>query len=166
MLSIIVAVADNGVIGRDNNLIWRLPSDLQRVKEITLSGSRTLIMGRKTFEALPGVLPGRKHIVITRDSNYRVNHDMVEIIHSIEELKNYIESHEEYFVFGGGEIYSLLLPYTSKMYITRVHGSFNGDTYFPQVDPTEWKITSEIKGQIDENNIYSHSFLTYERVEN
>lgn len=159
MLSIIAAVAKNGVIGRDNSLIWKLPADLKRVKEITLTGSRTLIMGRKTFEGLPGVLPGRQHIVLTENRGYSVENENVKIAHSLEDLKEYIESPEEYFVFGGGRIYSLLLPYTEKIYLTKVDENFEGDTSFPRLDMEEWRVLEELAGEVNDENPLRHSFL-------
>lgn len=160
MLSIIVAVAKNGIIGRNNSLIWRLPGDLKRVKEITLTGSRTLIMGRKTFEGLPGILPGRKHIVLTRNRDYRVDNENVEVVHSVSELEKYIESPEEYFVFGGGKIYTLLLPYSEKIYLTKIDETFEGDTSFPELDMSKWKVVEELEGEVKDENPYRHSFLT------
>jgi dihydrofolate reductase len=111
MLSFVVAVANNNVIGKNNSLVWSLPVDLKRFKDITMTQTKTMIMGRKTFEALPTVLPNRKHIVLTRNKNYKPNNKNVEILHDIEDLKPYIESEEEYFVIGGGEIFNLLMPY-------------------------------------------------------
>ena len=103
MLSIIVAVAENNIIGGDNKLLWHIPEDLKRFKEIT-SGN-TIVMGRKTFESLPGVLPNRKHVIITRDKNYTVDNENVEVIHSLSEVINkYKNSHETAFIIGGGEI--------------------------------------------------------------
>ena len=103
MLSIIVAVAENNVIGGDNKLLWHIPEDLKRFKAIT-SGN-TIIMGRKTFESLPGVLTNRKHLVITRDENYSVDNANVEVIHSVDEIiNNYKDSSVEAFIIGGGEI--------------------------------------------------------------
>ena len=109
MLSIIVAVAENNVIGGDNKLLWHIPEDLKRFKAIT-SGN-TIIMGRKTFESLPGVLPNRKHLVITRDENYSVDNANVEVIHSVD-----------------------------KIFLTKVYKSFHGDTTFPQIDFNEFNI--------------------------
>ena len=103
MLSIIVAIAENNLIGGDNKLLWHLSEDLKRFKEITMDN--TIIMGRKTFESLPGILPGRKHIVITRDENYKVDSDQVEIVHNIQDVINeYANNNENAFIIGGGEI--------------------------------------------------------------
>jgi dihydrofolate reductase len=163
MLSYVVAVSENNVIGNDNRLIWSLPKDLQKFKEITLTKSKTMIMGRQTFESLPGVLPGRKHIILTRNKNYRIDDANVEIIHDIDELKPYIESSEEYFVIGGGEIFSLLMPYVEKMYITIIHEHFPGDTSFPEYNKDDWKVVESIEGIVDEENKHKHTFLILER---
>ena len=123
MLSIIVAIAENNLIGGDNKLLWHLSEDLKRFKEITMDN--TLIMGRKTFASLPGVLPGRKHIVITRDENYKVDSNQVEIVHNIQDVINeYANNSENAFVIGGGEIYNTTFNYCSKLYLTKIKRSF------------------------------------------
>ncbi|WP_139906009.1 dihydrofolate reductase [Clostridium thermarum] len=163
MLSAVAAIGNNNVIGGNNGLLWHLPADLKKFKAITMAGSRTMIMGRKTFESLPGVLPGRKHIVLTNNTDFHVESDNVEVVHSIEEVGPYIQSEEEYFVIGGGQIYKLLMPYTSKMYITRVYGDFVGDTYFPEWDESQWKIIDRVEGVQDEKNRFRHELITYVR---
>lgn len=140
MLSIIVAVAENNVIGGNNDLLWHLSEDLKRFKDITMDN--TIIMGRKTFESLPKILPGRKHIVVTRDENYKIDSDQVIIVHSIDDiLDKYLNTDEEAFIIGGGEIYNLFYPYCKKLYLTKVKKRFKGDTYFPEIDFNNWKIT-------------------------
>ena len=142
MLSIIVAVAENNIIGGNNKLLWHIPEDLKRFKEIT-SGN-TIIMGRKTFESLPGVLPNRKHIIITRDKNYSVDNSNVEVIHSLYEVINkYKNTSESAFLIGGGEIYKQLIHSVDKIFLTKVYKSFEGDTSFPQVDFNEFTIEYE-----------------------
>lgn len=162
MLSIIVAVAENNVIGKDNKLLWRLSNDLKNFKKITMG--HTIIMGRKTFESLPKVLPGRKHIVLTRDKSFIANDEMVEVFNSVAELHNSLNPQIEYFVIGGGEIYKALMPYSEKLYLTKVNKVFEGDTYFPEIDNSQWKEVSKIEGVIDEKNEIPHSFLILERV--
>ena len=166
MLSIIVAIAENNAIGKDNNLLWRLPKDLARFKEITSTESKTLIMGRKTFESLPKVLPGRRHIILTKNPDFKIEDQNVLIIHSLEELNLQINAPEEYFVIGGGEIYSLLLPYTSKMYITEVHKNFEAHAYFPQFDKTNWEVVHRSQEYVDENSNLSYSYVNYVRINN
>ncbi len=158
MLSIIVAKAKNDIIGKDNNLIWHLPEDLKRFKELTTG--HTIIMGRKTFESLGRILPNRKHVILTQNPNYKVEEENVEIVHFVSELKKYIESDEENFVIGGGKIYSLLMPYTKKMYITEIDKEFEGDTKFPEFDITDWEEMERIK-KAQENIKYD--FVTYQR---
>jgi dihydrofolate reductase len=164
MLSAVVAIAENNVIGKERSLAWYLPNDLKKFKDITMTASKTMIMGRKTFESLPKVLPGRKHIILTNNMDYKVNDENVEVVHSIEELKAYIGAEEEYFVIGGGQIFSLLFPYTNKMYITEIHEIFEGDTFFPQYDKTEWKVIEQREGIIDDKSKYKHTFVTLVRI--
>lgn len=162
MLSIIVATAKNNVIGKDNQLIWHLPEDLKRFKSLTTG--KVIIMGRKTFESLGRVLPNRKHIILTKSIDYTVEHESVKVVHDISELESYIKSEEENFVIGGGLIYNLLMPYANKLYITRIHEEFVGDTYFPKIEEDEWRVIKEEKGIRDEQNPYDYSYITYERI--
>jgi dihydrofolate reductase len=159
MLSIIVAFADNNVIGKDNKLIWRLPEDLKRFKNITTG--KKIIMGRKTFESLGRVLPNRFHIVLTKNKDYKIDNENVKIIHDVEELKPYIESVEECFVIGGEKIYKMLMPYATKLYVTRLYEKFDGDTFFPEIDERKWKIVYQEKGIKNENNPYNYEFIDY-----
>ena len=161
MLSIIAAISDNNVIGKDNKLLWHLPEDLKRFKELTTG--HTIIMGRKTFESLGKVLPDRKHIIITRDTNYKVDDENVEIINEINELGKYINDDKEYFVIGGAIIYSQLISKTSKMYITRIHKVYEGDAYFPKINEEDWKVVETRQGIKDEKNPYDYEFITYVR---
>ena len=110
MISIIAAVAKNNIIGGDNKLLWHIPEDLKHFKDLT--SNHTIIMGRKTFQSLPNVLPKRHHIVLTKDKNYIIDSDSVTIVHNLKEIVDkYKTSKEEVFVIGGGEIYSAFLPY-------------------------------------------------------
>ena len=161
MLSIIVAVSDNNVIVKNNKNIWHLPEDLKRFKELTTG--HTIIMGRKTFESLGRVLPNRKHIVITRDTNYNVDNPNVKIVNNIEDIENYIESDEESFVIGGAIIYRQLMDKVDKMYVTRIHEKFDGDAYFPIINEQEWEEKEVIKGIKNEKNSYDYEFITYVR---
>lgn len=163
MLSIIVAIANNNLIGGNNGLLWHLPGDLKNFKKITMTSSKTMIMGRKTFESLGRVLPERKHIILTNNKDFHVDNENVTVIHDIESLKPYINSEEEYFVIGGGEIYRQLLPYSAKMYITRVFGDFQGDTYFPQWNENEWDVINETEIVHDEKNNHPYKMISYQR---
>lgn len=163
MLSIIVAIANNNLIGGNNGLLWHLPSDLKNFKKITMTSSKTMIMGRKTFESLGRVLPERKHIILTNNKDFHVDNENVTVIHDIESLKPYINSEEEYFVIGGGEIYRQLLTYSAKMYITRVFGDFQGDTYFPQWNENEWDVINETEIVHEEKNNHPYKMISYQR---
>ncbi|MCR3921682.1 MAG: dihydrofolate reductase [Firmicutes bacterium] len=164
MLSFVVAIAKNKVIGKDKDLAWHLPNDVRYFREITLSASKTMIMGRRTFESLPKVLPGRKHIVLTRDKEFQVDDENVQIIHSINDILSYVKSSDEYFVIGGAQIFAMLFPYTTRMYLTKIHHNFAGDTFFPEYNPAEWKVKDEKRGTVDKRNQYEHTFYVLERV--
>ena len=161
MLSIIVAIANENVIGKDNKLIWHLPEDLKRFKEIT--NGKTIIMGRKTFESLGRVLPNRKHVILCNDADMEIDNENIEILNDINLLKKYMESEEEHFVIGGATIYKLLMPYANKLYITKIEESFEGDTYFPEIKDTEWEVVDSQKGVRDEKNPYDYTYITYVR---
>jgi Dihydrofolate reductase len=164
MLSFVVAVSENNVIGKDNTLPWYLPEDLKKFKEITLSKTHTIIMGRKTFESLPVTLAGRKHIILTRNKGYIVSNNNVEIIYNLDDLEPFIKDELEYFVIGGGEIFKILLPFTQKIYLTIIHEHFEGDTFFPEYNRDEWKITEQFEGEVDEKNKHPHTYITLERI--
>lgn len=161
MLSMIVAVANNNVIGKDNKLIWRLPEDLKRFKSIT--SGKTIIMGRKTFESLGRVLPNRFHIVLTKNKEYKFEHEQVKVMYDSNELKEYIDSEEECFVIGGEAIYKMLMPLCTKLYITKLYEDFEGDTYFPEIDENVWKIEKREKGIKNEENPYDYEYIDYIR---
>lgn len=161
MLSIIVAVAENNVIGKDNKLIWHLPADLKRFKEITTG--HTIIMGRKTFESLGRVLPNRKHVILCNDMEMNVEDENVEILEDISMLDKYIQDTEEHFIIGGATIYKLLMPKANKIYLTLIHEKFDGDVYFPEISDEEWKIVDRTAGITDEKNPYNYEFITYVR---
>lgn len=160
MLSIIVAIAENGVIGNENKLIWRLPADLKFFKETTMG--HPMIMGRKTFDSIGKALPGRRSLVITRNKKFSA--EGVEVFSSPEEVLKAVSPGEEAFVIGGAEIYRLLLPYCDKLIITRVHHTFEGDTFFPQIDYAEWKLLSSEQHSKDEKNAYDYTFEIYKRL--
>ena len=158
MLSIIVAVAKNNVIGKDNQLIWHLPEDLKRFKRLTTN--HTIIMGRKTFESLGRVLPNRKHVILCNDAEMNIDDENVEILDDISKLKKYKDSEEENFVIGGATIYKLLMPYADKMYVTHIKEEFEGDVYFPEISEKDWKITEREKGLRDEKNPFDYEYVT------
>lgn len=165
MISIIVAIAENNIIGGDNKLLWHISDDLKRFKEITMG--KTIIMGRKTFESLPGVLPGRHHVVLTRDENFKIDSDEVTVIHNFQTvLDKYSNSDEDVFIIGGGEMYSMAFPYCQKLFLTKIKKSFKGDTYFPDIDFCHWKITYSSGENKDQKNGLEYEFINLDRIRN
>ena len=133
-LSIVAAIADNGVIGIDNRIPWHLPEDLQNFRAITMG--KPILMGRKTFDSLGKVLPGRENIVISRTYGFSPK-DCV-IFKTVEEAMNEYRSARELMVIGGASIYEQLLPSADRLYLTKIHGAYEGDTYFPELKKTDW----------------------------
>jgi len=162
MLSIIVAIAENNAIGKDNDLIWYISDDLKRFKRLTTG--HTILMGRKTYESLPnGALPKRENIVITHDKNLHL--EKCTMVYSIDDvIKNYADSFEEVFVIGGGSIYEKLLPHAQKLYLTKVHASFDADVFFPEIYPSEWKIDSTENHSKGGKNEFDFSFVNLSRL--
>lgn len=159
-LSIIVAVAANGAIGKDNDLLTYLPGDLKRFKELT--SEHTILMGRKTWDSLPKKpLPKRKNIVITRDENYLAEGAV--LVNSIQGALDECDEERENFIIGGGEIYKMLLPQTTKLHLTRIHHDFEGDVFFPEVNFEEWSLVEKIDIAPEGDNPYAFSYETWER---
>lgn len=161
MLSIVVAKAKNNIIGKENKMPWNLPEDIKRFKEIT--EGHTIIMGRKTFESLGDVLQNRKHIVFSRNPDFRVKNENVQIVRSMLEIQEYIEDDEEAFVIGGAMIYNIMMPYVKKMYVTEIEKDFEGDAFFPRIDENTWKEVDREKGIKNEENNLDYEFVTYVR---
>lgn len=162
ILSAVAAMAQNRVIGVDNKLPWHLPEDLQFFKDKTKG--KIMIMGRKTFESLPKPLPGRYHLVITRQTDYKVDHPMVEVLHSlngaIERARSMIPHWpEEVCIVGGGEIYKESLPVLDRIYLTVIEQDFAGDAKFPEFDETVF----QLKTRSDRREPFAYSFRLYER---
>ncbi len=160
-LSIIVAVAENGVIGHNNQLIWRLPEDLKMFKRLT--SGHPIIMGRKTFESIGKPLPNRTSIIITKNPEFQIEGCIT--VHSLEEAieaANEIEENEA-FIIGGAEIYRLALPFADKIYLTEVHHAFEGDTFFPAIDKELWEEVNRTDHDIDEKHLYKYSFVELEK---
>lgn len=155
-LSIIVARARNGVIGKDNQLIWHLSDDLKRFKALTMG--HPIIMGRKTFESLPKVLPGRVHYVLTGNPDYQAAEGVL-LFHDVKKLLAALPSGEN-FVLGGEHMYRELLPYADTMYITEIEEDFEGDAYFPDFDPSAWKLEESVEGE----GKIPHRFCIYRKV--
>ena len=162
MLSIVVAKAKNNIIGKDNKLLWHLSDDLKRFKALT--EGHTIIMGRKTFESLGKVLPNRKHIVFSNNPDFKVNDENVEVVHSLLQIQEYIESEEEAFVIGGAMMYNFLMPYVSKMYVTEIEKEFEGDAFFPRIDDKKWKEISREKGPEDGENNFEYNYVVYQKI--
>lgn len=161
--SIIVAVAENGVIGKDNDLIWHLPRDLRFFQRTTKG--HDMLMGRKTLQALGKPLKGRHHIVISRGFEYE--HEQVSVVSSVEDGIALSEQRgeNELFISGGGSIYQYCLDkeLVDKLYITRVHHEFEGDTVFPEIDMQKWRLLTSVFYDADEKNQYGMTFEQYEK---
>ena len=161
MLSIIVAKSKNNIIGKNNELLWHIPDDLKRFKNLT--EYHTIIMGRKTFDSIGKILPNRKHVILTHNMDFSVDNENVEIVHNLQDLEKYIESSDECFVIGGGLVYNLLIPYVKKMYVTEIDKNFDGDTLFPRIKETDWKEIERILGPENEKVPYKYEYVTYVR---
>ena len=159
-ITIIVAAAENNAIGKDNDLIWSLPNDLKRFKKLT--SGHSIIMGRKTFDSFPGLLPNRKHIVISRNKNISFS-DEVTVVNNFEDAIRETGDDENPFIIGGGQIYKLAMDLCDKIELTRVHEEFKADTFFPKIEEKEWEIISEKICLKNENNLYNYKFITYKR---
>ena len=159
-ISIIVAIAENRAIGKDNKLLWHISEDLKRFKHLTTG--HTLIMGRNTFLSLPnGALPNRRHIVISDVTEE--SFDACEMARSIKEAITLAGSTDECFVIGGGMVYAQFLPMAGKLYLTQVHQSFDADTFFPEIDFRQWKTLSSETVQAGGKNQYAHTYTEYIR---
>ena len=166
IVSLIVAVSKNGVIGKDNDLIWHLPKDMRFFKETTMG--HHVVMGRKNFESIPHKyrpLPNRTNVVITRQSDYKAEGCIV--VNSVKEAVEIAKQNgdTEPFIIGGGQIYKLALEanLVDKIYLTKVHHSFEGDTFFPELN-TDWKEMERIDHKADEKHTHNYSFLTFEKI--
>jgi dihydrofolate reductase len=161
MISIIVAVAQNNAIGKNNDLLWHIPADLKRFKKLTLG--HTVIMGKKTWLSLPvKPLPNRKSIVITDDPNDHFKGCIT--VSSIEAALALCIPSEETFILGGASVYRQFLPMTDRLYLTRVYKDFEGDVFFPEINYSEWKLISEEYFPPDDKNDFAFSFLNYDRI--
>jgi dihydrofolate reductase len=161
-VSIIVAMAENNVIGNKNRLIWQISADLRRFKAITMG--HPVIMGRKTFESIGKALPGRHNIIISRQKGYKAP-DCITVTSLSQALKLFPDA-GEIFIIGGGEIYRQALPLADKLYLTKVHASFEGDTVFPEVDGKEWQLIHEETISNDPRVSFAYSFLDFVRKRN
>ena len=158
-LSIIVAAAENNVIGRENGLIWHLSADLKRSKVLTTG--YTILMGRKTFESIGRPLPGRRNVVISRNAAFRPAG--VEVAGSPAEAMEKLKEEEKVFVIGGGTIYREFWDKADTLYLTRVGVSPEGDTFIPEILPSQWDLLDREDFEADGKNEYAYSFLDYRR---
>jgi dihydrofolate reductase len=160
IVSLIAAMAENRVIGRDGGLPWRLPKDLQHLKKLTLD--HTVIMGRKTFDEIRRPLTNRRNVVITRNPAFHPHG--VTVVPSLKEALALGATEDEVFVLGGGEIFRLALPRADRIYLTVVHASLPGDTFFPPFDGGAWALDEEERHEADEKHAYAFTFRTYSRI--
>ena len=159
MIILIAAVAENNALGKNNDLLWHLPKDFKRFKEIT--SGHYIIMGRKTFESFPKPLPNRTHVIISRQKDY-VREGCI-VVQDIEKAIDVCPKNEDVFVIGGGEIYSQSIHLADQLDITKVHHSFEADVYFPEIDLKIWELTEEVFNSIDEKHLYEYTFETFVR---
>jgi dihydrofolate reductase len=140
-LSIVVAMDENNLIGNKNKIPWHIPGELKRFREITMG--KPIVMGRKTHESIGRVLDGRQNIVLSSNLSYK--RDGVTVYHNFSDIINNLSGHNEVMIIGGSEIYKIALPYTSKLYITHINEQYSGDTWFPEIDYSQWKIINNQK---------------------
>jgi dihydrofolate reductase len=158
-ISLMVARAANGVIGRDNALPWHLPADLQRFKKLTMG--KPILMGRRTFESIGRALPGRINLVLTRDPAWRAPGAVA--VHSLEEALERSGAAAELVVIGGAELFRLALPLTQQIYLTDIHAAIPGDTLFPALAPGEWHEVEKIAHAADARHEHAMTFSTLAR---
>lgn len=158
-LSLIVAVSDNGVIGQEGELPWHLSSDLRRFKRLTMG--HPILMGRKTYESIGRLLPGRTTIVMTRQADYELPGGLV--AHELGQAIQFADQDEEVFVIGGGEVFRQALPIADKLYVTRVHAEVEGDVLFPDVDWNKWELAEQQRFVADQRNDYDSTYCVYFR---
>ena len=159
MITLIAAVAENNALGKHNLLLWHLPDDFKRFKSITTG--HYIILGRKTFESFPKPLPNRTHVIISRQKDYKYEGCIV--VDSLQKAIAICPKNEEVFIIGGGEIYNQSIDIADKLDITKVHHSFEADTFFPQIDMEKWELTSTEFHSKDEKHPFEFTFETYLR---
>lgn len=160
--SIVVVIDENNAIGKDNGLLCHLPNDLKHFKEITINN--TIIMGRKTLEAMPNgeALPKRTNIVLT--TNKDLQYENCVMLHSLPEVWEYCKNEKEIFFIGGGQIFDAVIDDIDKLFITRIHYAFEGaDTFFPEIDYDKWTLMEEEKHKADDRHKYDYTFQTFIR---
>ena len=161
MLTLIAATSTNNALGKDNQLVWHLPDDFKRFKNLT--SGHYIIMGRKTFESFPKPLPNRTHVIITRQKNYEVPEGCI-VVPSLEKTIEVCPKNDEVFIIGGGEIYKQFIDIADKVELTRVHTEVEADTFFPEIDSEKWKVVFEEHHSKDEKHAFDFTFITYMRA--
>lgn len=156
-LTLIAAAAENNALGKDNDLVWHLPDDFKRFKQIT--SGHYIIMGRKTFESFPKPLPNRTHVIITRQNDYKADNCIV--VNSLDEAIAACPQDEEVFVIGGGEIYKQSIDRADKIELTRVHTTVEADAFFPNIDTSKFKLASEEYHPKDEKHKFDFTYQTW-----
>ena len=159
MIKIIAAAAENNALGKDNELLWHLPDDFKRFKQLTTG--HYIVMGRKTFESFPKPLPNRIHVIITRQLDYK--HEGCVVVSSLEDALAVIPPDQDVYIIGGGEIYFQSINLADCVELTRVHASFEADTFFPEINKQDWNLDFEEFHQKDEKHSYDFTFETYFR---
>lgn len=158
-IALIVAMDENRLIGREGDLPWRLPNDLAHFKRLTMG--HPILMGRKTWESLGRPLPGRRNIVLTRDTAYVAEGG--EVLHSLDEALRAAQDSEMIFVIGGAEIYAMAMGQADRLYVTHVKAQLEGDTWFPEMDPAQWVEMEREEHAADTRNEHDHDFVIYDR---
>lgn len=159
MIIMIAAASENNALGKDNDLLWHLPDDFKRFK--TLTSGHHIIMGRKTFESFPKPLPNRTHVIITHQKDYQPDNCIV--VHTVADAIAACPPEQDAFIIGGGQIYDLALPLADKIELTRVHGTFEADAFFPEFSSREWELADEEFHPKDERHNYSFTYQTFIR---
>lgn len=159
MIILIAAAALNNALGKDNQLLWHLPDDFKRFKALT--GGHYIIMGRKTYESLPGQLPNRPHVIITRQQGYTADNCIV--VNSYQEALKVCPAGEDIYVIGGGEIYKEAIATADKIELTRVNATPDADAFFPDINPDQWKVIEETEHPVDDRHAYDFAYRTYVR---
>jgi dihydrofolate reductase len=160
VLSIIVAMSENRVIGRDGALPWHLPADLKRFKQLTMG--HAIVMGRKTYESIARPLPGRRSIVLSRNVDYRPVG--VDVVANLQEALKQTDDQQEVFVIGGSSLYQMALPVADRIYLTEVATKLEGDVLFPEFDRNEWQLVDSLPAEIDEKSSLSFCFKIFDRA--
>lgn len=159
MIILIAAVAENYALGKNNDLLWHLPLDFKRFKEIT--SGHYIIMGRKTFDSFPKPLPNRTHVIISRQTDLK--YEGCHVVQDLEKAIGICPKSEDLYIIGGGEIYAQSINLADQLDITRVHHSFDADVYFPEIDPEVWELISETFNAKDEKHLFDYTFQKYTR---